>query len=406
MALVLTSLVVTMLSDPLNLTQICGPGGPAGVEPLQVVPSHHAAQGDRRLAPTRQRTSKKASDDIPDNYKTLYMAAATHIPPDIYSYHVPWEVLAAIGKRETNHGRYQGDRVGADGVTENYYGAGGPMQFIPGTWRSYGIDGNGDGKVDRGNPADAIYSTANYLIHLGASHDLRHALNSYGGDPSGRYADAVLAQAQRYHRGDYGVAPANYAGQSCTLPVPTGPLGQRIAAVAARFAAPEAGKPHVPNQVKRPIPYSWGGGDPASTTSGKITRDGIFDVIDDGPSFGQPQEGGPSGVHVYGFDCSGLARYAVWIATGKKILFDHITTAMFNSNQVTKVSRSQLAPGDLVFFEKNLGHMGIYYGTFNGRRWIVQAPKSGDVVKFSDFDSVASYLGYSGARRVTPSARA
>ncbi|PSL01364.1 CHAP domain-containing protein [Haloactinopolyspora alba] len=39
-------------------------------------------------------------------------------------------------------------------------GAGGPMQFVPGTWRDYGIDGGGDGTADRNDPADALHSAA------------------------------------------------------------------------------------------------------------------------------------------------------------------------------------------------------------------------------------------------------
>ncbi len=51
---------------------------------------------------------------------------------------------------ETQHGQLK-----APGVTsgENSMHAGGPMQFIPGTWKIFGVDGNGDGKKDRYDPA-------------------------------------------------------------------------------------------------------------------------------------------------------------------------------------------------------------------------------------------------------------
>jgi cell wall-associated NlpC family hydrolase len=57
------------------------------------------------------------------------------------------------------------------------------------------------------------------------------------------------------------------------------------------------------------------------------------------------------------------------------------------------VSRDQLQPGDLVFFE-NLNHVGIYIG--GGQ--VVHAPTTGDVVKISNLSDWGS--SYVGARRV------
>lgn len=45
-------------------------------------------------------------------------------------------------------------------------GAQGIAQFMPGTWASVGIDGDGDGKADVWNPADAIWSQAHYMCSL------------------------------------------------------------------------------------------------------------------------------------------------------------------------------------------------------------------------------------------------
>jgi len=64
-------------------------------------------------------------------------------------YGVPWQVLAAINKVESNFGRNMGPSSA---------GAVGWMQFMPATWMEYGIDANGDGIADPWNPADAIYS--------------------------------------------------------------------------------------------------------------------------------------------------------------------------------------------------------------------------------------------------------
>ena len=84
-------------------------------------------------------------------------------------YGVPWNVLAAIGSIETDHGRSRAPGV-RSGV--NRYGCcAGPMQFNPrdgppSTWERYGVDANHDGTKDVYDPEDAIPSAANYLRAL------------------------------------------------------------------------------------------------------------------------------------------------------------------------------------------------------------------------------------------------
>ncbi len=53
------------------------------------------------------------------------------------------------------------------------------MQFLGSTWARYGVDGDGDGRIDRWDPADAIYSAANYLRAAGAPGDYQRALFAY-----------------------------------------------------------------------------------------------------------------------------------------------------------------------------------------------------------------------------------
>jgi cell wall-associated NlpC family hydrolase len=86
-----------------------------------------------------------------------------------------------------------------------------------------------------------------------------------------------------------------------------------------------------------------------------------------------------------GFDCSGLVMY-VYAQLG--ISLPHYTVAQWNATEAV----SSPAPGDLVFFN-NLGHVGIYIG--GGR--FVDAPHTGSVVRI---DSISSFGGYGGARRV------
>jgi hypothetical protein len=132
--------------------------------------------------------------DIPLNYLALYQAAA-HTCPQLR-----WAVLAGIGKEESNHGRstLPGVRSG-----ENFAGAGGPMQFLAGTWAVYGRGGS------RYDPRDAIPAAARLLCANGlrgtpadqcpgilgtaGEHTAIHAYNH-----ACWYVEAVLAFARSY----------------------------------------------------------------------------------------------------------------------------------------------------------------------------------------------------------------
>jgi peptidoglycan DL-endopeptidase CwlO len=92
-----------------------------------------------------------------------------------------------------------------------------------------------------------------------------------------------------------------------------------------------------------------------------------------------------------GFDCSGLAAY-VYAQVG--ISLPHNAAMQYNSVGVY-VSRDELQPGDLVFFN-GLGHMGMYIG---GGQFI-HAPHTGDVVKISSLNESWYASTYVGAKRV------
>jgi cell wall-associated NlpC family hydrolase len=139
------------------------------------------------------------------------------------------------------------------------------------------------------------------------------------------------------------VTPVTTATTATTSapPVPTIPAGPghpEAATIALRYLG---------------IPYLWGGASPGT-----------------------------------GFDCSGLVMY-VYAQLG--ISLPHYAAAQYQLG--TPVDRSQLQPGDLVFFD-GLDHVGIYIG--NGQ--FVHAPQTGDVVKIT---AVADFgNGYVGARRL------
>ena len=91
-----------------------------------------------------------------------------------------------------------------------------------------------------------------------------------------------------------------------------------------------------------------------------------------------------------GFDCSGLVMY-VFAQVG--VSLPHSSYAQYSMG--VPVSRDQLQPGDLVFFD-GLGHVGIYIG---GDQF-VHAPHTGDVVKVSSLSESWYASTYVGARRI------
>jgi soluble lytic murein transglycosylase-like protein len=97
---------------------------------------------------------------------------------------IPWHVLAAVNLVETDFNRLRSDSVA---------GARGPMQFLPSTWRAYGLGG------DIRDPHDAILGAANYLRASGGRSNLRRALFAYNHSPL--YVDAVLRYASRIAAG-------------------------------------------------------------------------------------------------------------------------------------------------------------------------------------------------------------
>ncbi len=100
---------------------------------------------------------------IPTFLLPIYQAAGTE-------YGIRWEILAAINEIETDYGR---------NLSVSSAGAMGWMQFMPGTWETYGTDANRDGEKDPYNPVDAIFSAARYLKASGASESIERAIFSY-----------------------------------------------------------------------------------------------------------------------------------------------------------------------------------------------------------------------------------
>jgi murein DD-endopeptidase MepM/ murein hydrolase activator NlpD len=107
-----------------------------------------------------------------------------------YAYGIPWQVLAAINKIESNFGQNMGPSSA---------GAVGWMQFMPSTWLRWGLDGDGDGIADPWNPVDAIYASARYLAAAGGQTDISRGIFSY--NHADWYVREVLDLAGVYGQG-------------------------------------------------------------------------------------------------------------------------------------------------------------------------------------------------------------
>jgi soluble lytic murein transglycosylase-like protein len=109
-----------------------------------------------------------------------------------FEYGIDWRVLAAINRVETNLGR---------NTHVSSAGAVGWMQFLPSTWRRWGVDASGDGIADPYDPQDAIFSAARYLEAAGARTDIRRAIFAY--NHANWYVNEVLRIAASLP-GNYG----------------------------------------------------------------------------------------------------------------------------------------------------------------------------------------------------------
>jgi murein DD-endopeptidase MepM/ murein hydrolase activator NlpD len=111
------------------------------------------------------------------------------------TYGIPWQVLAAINKVESNFGRNMGPSSA---------GAIGWMQFMPSTWQRWGVDADADGVSDPWSPHDAIFAAARYLAAAGGRTDLSRAIFAY--NHAQWYVDEILGLARLYGQNGVDVA--------------------------------------------------------------------------------------------------------------------------------------------------------------------------------------------------------
>ncbi|HEX4190098.1 MAG TPA: lytic murein transglycosylase [Marmoricola sp.] len=190
-----------------------------------------------------------STSGIPSTALSAYQRAAQIIDAADPSCNLSWELIAAIGRVESDHGRYDGNTLGTDGISRpGIYGpelngqngtpaimdtdggqldhdpvydrAVGPMQFLPSTWSSVKVDADGDGKRDPQDINDASLAAAVYLCSgtddLSSHSGQESAVMRYNHSQS--YVDLVLRIAEAYSEGDYSSVPSGTYGGTVFTP--------------------------------------------------------------------------------------------------------------------------------------------------------------------------------------------
>lgn len=257
-------------------------------------------------------------------------------------------------------------------------GAQGPAQFMPGTWATYGYDADNNGSASPWDIGDAVMSQGRYMCSL-----LTSAKKSgFGGDARALALAGYNAgwdAVERYQ----GIPPyketENYVKNILsTMPRFQGPSllqveGSGYGADALRKAAARMG-----------TPYAWGGGGPNGPSTGFC--DGTDGYLN----------GKCSASSTVGFDCSSLVQYAYW----PNIQLPRTAAAQYGATSNRPVSRSDLQPGDLLFWSHgnsvgSIYHVAMYAGDANA----LQAPRTGRSVELDPLTSAMPESDYYGATR-------
>ncbi|GAC1384066.1 MAG: hypothetical protein NVSMB48_18510 [Marmoricola sp.] len=223
---------------------------PGGAEvPVQTIQTQATVTSKNQVAPAVPKNAVDAvvasstTSGIPTVALNAYQRAAEVINASDPSCGMPWELIGAIGRVESDNGQFGGNHLTTTGAAipgiygpvldgtngtavirdtdggaldhnTTYDRAVGPMQFLPSTWSVVGVDANGDGKRDPQNINDAALAAAVYLCsgHTNLSNPAQERAAVFRYNHSTPYVDLVLAIAKAYQAGDYSSVPVGSYG--------------------------------------------------------------------------------------------------------------------------------------------------------------------------------------------------
>ncbi|TXN32377.1 lytic murein transglycosylase [Lacisediminihabitans profunda] len=218
---------IVILGAPQPRADVAAPAGrpPRWAAPAPVARSASpAAVGVATLPAADWITRVSAASGIPARALESYAGVAIQMSGANPGCDIGWNTLAAIGEVESRHGTIFGGSIDASGLASpSIYGvpldggsfakvpdtdkgaidgdatidrAVGPMQLIPGSWRNWHTDANGDGREDPQNIDDATMAAAHYLCRaspaMGAEEGWRAGVRAYNG------SDQYVADVARY----------------------------------------------------------------------------------------------------------------------------------------------------------------------------------------------------------------
>jgi membrane-bound lytic murein transglycosylase B len=192
-----------------------------------------------------------SANGIPSSALAAYQRAETVINSADKACNLTWQLVAAIGRVESNHGRFGGNALDDQGVAQpGIYGkalngksntsvirdtdagqldsdaaydrAVGPMQFIPSTWSVVGVDADNDGQRNPQDIDDAALATAVYLCSgdndLSTVSGQRASVYRYNHSTS--YVNLVLQIMDNYLAGDFMSVPDGTTAAGYLVPEP------------------------------------------------------------------------------------------------------------------------------------------------------------------------------------------
>jgi cell wall-associated NlpC family hydrolase len=296
-----------------------------------------------------QPSASTQANSIPANYLHWFQLVGLQ-------YNVPWNVLAGIGKVESDDGRttLPGVNSGA-----NAFGAAGPMQIgIEGAsgdaWATYATVEDGNPPASVYDPADAIAAAAKYLIAHGVQQNVPAAIFAY--NHADWYVQEVLSWASTYASGGFTISEITPNGNGTPDQTVAGDTACTEDSLLAAAAAPNATVQTAINFAEGQLgkPYLFGGTGPAA------------------------------------FDCSGLVMMAYRAAN-----VNIPRTSQEQWAQLPHVPAAKAEPGDLVFFAgadgtvKAPGHVGLVVG----KHTMIEAYGTGFAIRVSQFGTAQSAPG-------------